>query len=75
MDIEVLLNRAGKSQILTETSDKEIYQAVIDPITARENLEISGGGESDDVDDDGPVEARPTRRDILKAVPTIAPTT
>jgi hypothetical protein len=57
---------------LTETSDKEIYHAVIDSITARENLEINGG---DDVDDDGPVEPRPTRRDVLKAVPTITPTT
>jgi hypothetical protein len=31
-------------------SDKEIYHAVIDSITARENLEINGGN---DVDDDG----------------------
>jgi hypothetical protein len=38
------------------------------PSTARENLEINGG---DDVDDDGPIEPRPTRRDVLKAVSTI----
>jgi hypothetical protein len=37
---------------LTETSDKEIHQAVIDSITARENLDINSG---DDVDDDGPL--------------------
>jgi hypothetical protein len=43
---------------LTETSDKEIYHAVIDSITARENLVINGG---DDVDDDGPVEPHPTQ--------------
>jgi hypothetical protein len=34
---------AGESQILTETSDKEIYQAVIDSSTARENLDINSG--------------------------------
>jgi hypothetical protein len=39
---------AGESQILTETSDKEIHQAVMDSITARENLDINSG---DDVDD------------------------
>jgi hypothetical protein len=59
---------AGESQILTETSDKEIYQAVIDSSTARENLDINSG---DDVDDDGPVEPLLTRRDVLKGVSTI----
>ena len=56
------------SQILTEaTSDKEIFQAVIDAITARENINVIGG---DDVDDE-PVEPHPTRRDVLKAASTI----
>ena len=68
MDIEALLNPAGKSHILTETSDKEIYQAVIDSISTCENIEINGG---DDVDDDGPVEPHPTRHEVLKAVSTI----
>ena len=68
MDIEALLNPAGESHILTETSDEEIYQAVIDSISARENIEINGG---DDVDVDGPVEPYPTRREVLKAVSTI----
>ena len=67
-NIEALLNPAGESHILTETSDLEIYQAVIDSIHARENIEINGG---DDVDDDGPVEPHPTRREVLKAVSTI----
>jgi hypothetical protein len=51
-----------------ETSDREIYQAVMDAIDARENVEINGG---DDVDNDIPLEPRPTRRDLLKAVSTI----
>ena len=55
------------SQILTEASDKEIYQAVIDAITAHENINVIGG---DDVDDE-PVEPRPTQCDILKAASTI----
>lgn len=68
MDVESLLNPAGESQILTEASDKEIYQAVIDSIAARENIEINGG---DDVDEDIPIEPRPTCRNVLKAVSTI----
>jgi hypothetical protein len=51
-----------------ETSDREIYQAVMDAIDARENVEINGG---DDVDNDIPLEPRPTGRDLLKAVSTI----
>jgi len=53
---------------LTEASDKEIYQAVIDSIVAHENIEINGG---DDVDEDIPIEPHPTCRDVLKAVSTI----
>jgi DDE superfamily endonuclease len=68
MDIKSLLNPAGESQVLMETSDCEIYQAVMDAINARENVEINGG---DDVDNDIPLEPRPTRRDVLKAVSTI----
>jgi hypothetical protein len=71
MDIESLLNPAGESHILAESSDQEIYQAVMDSIAARENIEASG---SDDVDDseDIHIEPRPTRRDVLKAVSTIS---
>ena len=43
MDIESLLNPTGKSHVLTDISDQEIYQAVIDSISARENIEINGG--------------------------------
>ncbi|KAH9961394.1 hypothetical protein BGW80DRAFT_1181642 [Lactifluus volemus] len=68
MDIKSLLNPAGESQVLMETSDCEIYQAVMDAINTRENVEINGG---DDVDNDIPLEPRPTRHDVLKAVSTI----
>ena len=43
MDIEALLNPEGESHILTETSDEEIYQAVMEAIEARANIEINGG--------------------------------
>jgi hypothetical protein len=43
MDIESLLNPEGESPVLTETSDREIYQAVMDANTARENIEINSG--------------------------------
>jgi hypothetical protein len=68
MDIESLLNPLSESQILTETSDAEIYQAVMDAVHACENMEINGG---DDIDKDTPPEPRPTRREVLKAVSTI----
>jgi hypothetical protein len=42
MDIESLLNPAGESHVLMESSDKEIYQAVIDSIAACENIEVNG---------------------------------
>jgi len=68
MDIESLLNPASESHVLTETSDTEIYQAVIDAINAHENMEINGG---DNVDDNICLKPYPNRRDILKAVSTI----
>lgn len=70
MDIESLLNPEGESHVLTETSDREIYQAVMDAIEARENIDINGG---DDVDDEIhiPTDPRPTHRDALKAASTI----
>jgi hypothetical protein len=53
---------------MTEAPDKEIYQAVIDAINARENIETNGG---DDFNAGGPPEPLPSRRDVLKAVSTI----
>jgi len=54
MDINALLNLEDESHVSTETSDKEIYHAVMD------------------IDDDSPVEPHPTRREVLKALSTIA---
>ena len=68
MDINSLLNPEGECQVLTETSDEDIYQAIMDSIEARENIEISGG---DDVDDDIIIKPRPTCHEVLKAVSTI----
>ena len=50
MEIESLLNRVGESHILTETSDQEIYQAVIDSIAACENIKINSE-DNVDIDD------------------------
>jgi hypothetical protein len=65
MDIESLLNPQNEIHITAEASDKDIYEAIIDAIEARENI----GG--DDVDNDGPVKPRPSHRDVLKAVSII----
>jgi hypothetical protein len=68
MDIESLLNPAGESHDLTETSDAEIYQAVMDAIDPCKNIEINGG---DDDNDDTLAEPHRKRSDVLKAVSTI----
>ena len=70
MDIESLLNPEGESHVLTETSDREIYEAVMGAIKACENIDINGG---DDIKDGshGHFDPRPTHREALKAVSTI----
>jgi hypothetical protein len=47
MDLESLLNPAGESHVLTEDSDSEIHQSVIDAITACKNIKINGGNNID----------------------------
>ena len=53
---------------MAEASDKDIYQAVMDAVEARDNLEKNGG---DDVDDDGLIKPCPSHQDVLKAVSII----
>ena len=67
MDIESLLNPEGESHILMETSDWEIYEAVMAAIKACENIDINGG---DNIKDGSHshVDPCPTYRDALKAV-------
>ena len=72
MDIESLLNLFGKLHILTETSDKEIYQAVMDSIMACENIEINGGDNVNEDDIDISIEPCPTYCDVLKVASTIS---
>jgi hypothetical protein len=69
MDIESLLNPAGELHDLAETSNVEIYQAVMDAIDTCKNMEINGG---DNDDDNAPAEPRPKQSDVLKAVSTIS---
>jgi hypothetical protein len=70
MDIDSLLNPLGESLVLTEVSDKEIYQAVIDAIAARDNLDINGHDNGDGIEE-ASLEPPPSRRDVAKAVATI----
>ncbi|KIK02775.1 hypothetical protein K443DRAFT_96360, partial [Laccaria amethystina LaAM-08-1] len=39
---------AWKEQVLTGTSDEEIYHTVMDSMKARENMEMTGGGDVHD---------------------------
>jgi len=69
MDIESLLNPEGESTLLTETSDEEIYKAVMDTVNAHENIHINS---TDDINDiQGATDPHPTHRDVLKVVSTI----
>ena len=52
----------GESQLLTETSDEDIFQCVMDAIKVRENIDTNGG---DDVDDGVAIEPQPTRQEVL----------
>jgi hypothetical protein len=69
MDINTLLNPVDESRVMDETTDEEIYQAVIDARRAQEDTIINCG--DDDVDDDALVEDRPTRREVLQAASVI----
>ena len=52
-----------------EVSDQEIYEAVIDSITARKDID----GDDMDLDNsDTPIEPCPSQRDALKAVLTLS---
>jgi DDE superfamily endonuclease len=65
MDINTLLNPANESQLLDDTSDQEICKAVQD---SRKEAEAPSDS---DFDDDTPVNARPTRRELLQSVSVI----
>jgi len=69
MDIESLLNPVGETHNLTEISDRDICNAVMEATDARETMEINGG---DDVDEDFPSEPQPSRQDVLKATSTLS---
>ncbi|KAF8979325.1 hypothetical protein BDQ17DRAFT_1264861 [Cyathus striatus] len=68
MTVKSLLNPEGESHALTETSDNEIYQAVMESIATCQMLEVNGG---DDVDQNIQVEPHPARCDVLAAASTI----
>jgi hypothetical protein len=66
MDIEALLNPADETALIDETTDIEIFEAVMG---ARKKREDSTG--SDDVDDPGPIKPCPTPSEALRAISLI----
>ena len=66
MDIESLLNPTEESVIIDNTTDQEIYEAVMASRNAQENALINGG--DDDTDDNGLSEPYPTYKEVLAAV-------
>jgi len=73
MDIDSLLDQLGESLVLTEVSDKKIYQAVINAIAAHDNLDLNGHDDGNDGDsiEEASLEPPPSWRDVAKAVATI----
>ena len=67
MDIATLLSPANESNTMDESTDREIYKAVMVAREAHENMEINGG---DDIDEE-PVERMPSCKDVLKATSVI----
>ena len=65
MSIKALLNPEGKHKTMDKSTDKEIYQAVIDVINACENINQNGGDDADS--DDSPVQTYPTAHKVLQA--------
>jgi hypothetical protein len=64
MDIESLLNPTEESQNMQETSEEDIFDAVMECRNAREDEPITGG---DDVDDTSPCKPPPSRCEVLQA--------
>ncbi|KAF5350390.1 hypothetical protein D9758_012458 [Tetrapyrgos nigripes] len=71
MTIESLLNPGKELNCMDEDTDldKGIYDAVQKSMEAQESAAINGG--DDDVDDDAPLQPRPSRREALQAVSVI----
>ena len=69
MDIEALLNSADESQVINETTDEEICQAVLDARKAQEEGLINDG--DNDIDDDASIELCPMHREVLQATSVI----
>ena len=45
---------AGESHNLTESSDREIYKAIMEAINARETIDINGGDYAEDIGPEEP---------------------
>ncbi len=66
MSLEALLNPVDESITITETTDEEIFEAVMDAKKVREAAATAGTGDYD-VDDDAVVDAGPSRKEALQA--------
>ena len=76
MDIEALVNPPEESRMMRAMrTDEEICQAVLARRKAQEGGVIDGGDDDvedeDEDEDDGPVEPRPTYREVMQAIHTI----
>ena len=68
MDIEALLNPADESRMMDEMTDEEICEAVLAAKESQEAGPINGG---DDIDDDTPLEPRPSHHEVFQAASVI----
>jgi uncharacterized protein YqeY len=70
MDLEALLNPLDERRMMEEVTDEEICQTVLKATKAREESVLKGGDDGDD--DDTPIEAPPSRREVLQAASVIS---
>ena len=70
MSLEALLNPVDESITITDTTDEEIFEAVMGAKKVREAAATAGIGDHD-VDDDAVVDAGPNRKEALQASLTL----
>ena len=68
MDIDELLNPGDEMELIDETTDEEIFGAVMDLDTHKITLPAAG---KDDADDSGPIKPPPTQSEALQAISLI----
>lgn len=69
LDLEDLLDPESEQQVTENSTDEDIYCAVMANCAAEQDIALAGG--ADDVDDDAEILPRPSRKEALQAAATL----